>query len=160
MWTLYIVSFIRKYLNVEDKHWRPRMTSLWNKFFIWILIHLNSVFHDMLWCRKLVVDPKYSLACSCHKEEQMPIPQQCKHLNMMIWQQHNHHHHRVDHHNHYHHNPHQHHHEEQPHNEKYCPMININKIWKRETYWFQPDNLWGRLNPNVMTYLIIYHVES
>ena len=28
--TLYIVSFIKKYLNVEDKHWRPRMKSLQN----------------------------------------------------------------------------------------------------------------------------------
>ena len=55
IWTLYIVSFIRKYLKVEDKHWRPRMTSLWNKI-IWISIHLDSVFHDVvmyvenLWC--------------------------------------------------------------------------------------------------------------
>ena len=30
MLTLYIVSFIKKYLKVDDKHWRPRMKSLQN----------------------------------------------------------------------------------------------------------------------------------
>ena len=84
----------------------------------------------MLWCmlKTYGASQMYSLACSCYKEEQVPIPQQCKHLKMMILQQHNHHHHRVDHHNHYQHNPHQH-----PYNEQYCPVtIDSQRFEKRK----------------------------
>ena len=34
MLTLYIVSFMRKYLKVDDKHWRPRMKILQNLDFM------------------------------------------------------------------------------------------------------------------------------
>ena len=51
MLTLYIVSFMRKYLKVEDKHWRPRMKILQKCYFMikiitMIMIMVNDYDYD------------------------------------------------------------------------------------------------------------------